>query len=124
MPSLLGLAPGEACHAASVAKRAVRSYRTLSPLPAVSRVNSDKVRAVCFLWRYLGGRPRRVLPGTVFPWSPDFPHPAGFPHRQGAAIRPSGSLYIDVCALLVKPVHEEIRDIRGDGYGMRTFSEP
>ena len=50
--------------------------------------------AVCFLWRCLGGRPRRALPGTVFPWSPDFPHPAGFPHWQSAAIRPSGLDYI------------------------------
>jgi len=32
-PSLFGLAPGGACHAATVAGRAVRSYRTLSPLP-------------------------------------------------------------------------------------------
>ena len=31
--SLFGLAPGGACHAASVAGDAVRSYRTLSPLP-------------------------------------------------------------------------------------------
>ena len=49
-----------------------------------------RYRAVCFLWRCLGGRPRRALPGTVFPWSPDFPHPAGFPRWPGAAIRPSG----------------------------------
>jgi hypothetical protein len=27
------------------------------------------------LWHCLGGRPRRALPGTVFPWSPDFPRP-------------------------------------------------
>ena len=33
-------------------------------------------RAVCFLWHFPWGRPRRVLPGTVFPWSPDFPPPA------------------------------------------------
>ena len=32
-PSLFGLAPSGVCHAASVASRAVRSYRTLSPLP-------------------------------------------------------------------------------------------
>jgi hypothetical protein len=32
-PSLFGLAPGGACHAAPVAGSAVRSYRTLSPLP-------------------------------------------------------------------------------------------
>jgi hypothetical protein len=31
--------------------------------------------AVCFLWHYPWGRPRRALPGTVFPWSPDFPPP-------------------------------------------------
>jgi len=34
IPSLLGLAPGGVCRAAPVAGRAVRSYRTLSPLPA------------------------------------------------------------------------------------------
>jgi len=38
--------------------------------------------AVCFLWHFPWGRPRRTLSGTVFPWSPDFPlhecsgHPA------------------------------------------------
>ena len=32
--SLFGLAPSGACHAASIAGDAVRSYRTLSPLPA------------------------------------------------------------------------------------------
>jgi hypothetical protein len=33
MPSLFGLAPGGACHAAFVAEDAVRSYRTISTLP-------------------------------------------------------------------------------------------
>ena len=32
-------------------------------------------RAVCFLWHFPWGRPRRRLAGTVFPWSPDFPPP-------------------------------------------------
>ena len=40
-----------------------------------------------FLWHFPWGRPRRALPGTVFPWSPDFPRPA---LRRKAAIRPSG----------------------------------
>ena len=44
-------------------------------------------RAVCSLWHFPWGRPRRVLPGTVFPWSPDFPPP---PHRRE---RPSGRLH-------------------------------
>ncbi len=30
-------------------------------------------RAVCFLWRYPWGRPRRALPAAISPWSPDFP---------------------------------------------------
>lgn len=65
-PPLFGLAPGGVCRAATVTGRAVRSYRTLSPLPGRSR-------AVCFLWHCPWGCPRRALPGTVFPWSPDFP---------------------------------------------------
>ena len=32
--------------------------------------------AVYFLWHFPWGRPRRALPGTLFPWSPDFPLPA------------------------------------------------
>ena len=68
VPPLFGFAPGGVYHAADVAAGAVRSYRTLSPLPSRSR-------AVCFLWHFPWGRPRRALPGTVFPWSPDFPPP-------------------------------------------------
>ena len=34
VPPLFGLAPGGVCHAAPVTGRAVRSYRTVSPLPA------------------------------------------------------------------------------------------
>ena len=81
MPPLFGFAPGGVYHAADVAAGAVRSYRTLSPLPAVAKAAA----AVFFLWHYPWGRPRRVLPGTVFPWSPDFPLSI-----RRAAIRPSG----------------------------------
>ena len=42
--------------------------------------------AVCFLWHFPWGRPRRPLTGTVFPWSPDFPPPAR------SRRRPSGRL--------------------------------
>ena len=38
MPSLFGLAPGGACHAGFVAEAAVRSYRTISPLPGLAAV--------------------------------------------------------------------------------------
>jgi len=43
----------------------------------------EAVRAVCFLWHFPWGRPRRRLAGTVFPWSPDFPPAAGFSARTG-----------------------------------------
>ena len=83
-PSLFGLAPGGVNHAAPVARRAVRSCRTVSPLPAGCL--ATLARAVCFLWHCPWGRPRRPLTGTVFPWSPDFPLSA---LRQQ---RPSGRL--------------------------------
>src|SRR5215475_3875876 len=84
-PPLCGLAPGGVCHAAPVSGSAVRSYRTLSPLPPVLRRGAT---AVCSLWHFPWGRPRRVLPGTVFPWSPDFPPPSKLGSGHPAASRP------------------------------------
>jgi len=86
LPPLRGLAPGGVCPARSVAGPAVRSYRTLSPLPA----NALRRPAVCSLWHFPWGRPRRALPGTVFPWSPDFPPPKNSKEFPGG--RPSGRL--------------------------------
>jgi hypothetical protein len=51
-----------------------------------------KACATCFLWHFPWGRPRRALPGTVVPWSPDFPRPG---ICRAAAARPSGRAYID-----------------------------
>jgi len=73
-PPLLGLAPGGVCRAIAVTGDAVRSYRTLSPLPA-GHGPKPRRPAVCSLWHCPWGRPRRALPGSVFPWSPDFPPP-------------------------------------------------
>ncbi len=72
-PSLFGLAPGGVYLAADVAADAVRSYRTLSPLPADSWLPKDDGGRFAFCGTDPWGRPRRALPGTVFPWSPDFP---------------------------------------------------
>lgn len=47
-------------------------------------------KAVCFLWHFPWGRPRRTLSGTVFPWSPDFPPPAAFRPLRSAAAQPTG----------------------------------
>ena len=46
MPSLFGLAPGGVYLAADVAAGAVRSYRTLSPLPAVAKASAGGLLSV------------------------------------------------------------------------------
>jgi len=47
--------------------------------------------ATCFLLHFPWGHPRRALPGTAVPWSPDFPLPR---RSEAAAARPSGSSYL------------------------------
>jgi hypothetical protein len=69
MPSLFDFAPGGVCLASDVAIAAVRSYRTLSPLPGQSH---GGVLSVALSLALLA-QSRRVLPGTVPRWSPDFP---------------------------------------------------
>src|ERR1700746_4022610 len=44
--SLFGLAPGGACHAGPVAGPAVRSYRTLSPLPSPAEAREGGLLSV------------------------------------------------------------------------------
>jgi len=61
MRSLLGLAPGGVYPATHVAMRAVRSYRTLSPLPPPTSGSS----AVCFLRHFPWARAPQALPGTL-----------------------------------------------------------
>ena len=90
VPSLFGLAPGGVCRAACVATGAVRSYRTLSPLPRQYATRRGGLLSVALsLKPHPAGRPRRTLSGTVYPWSPDFPPRP--PFGIGAE-RPSGRL--------------------------------
>ena len=56
--SLLGLAPGGACRAFFVTKKAVSFYLTFSPLP--------NNQAVYFLWRFPSSCPGQLLAGTIF----------------------------------------------------------
>src|SRR5688572_26696608 len=101
-PSLFGLAPGGVY-------RAGRRYRDrggLLPHPFTvtpPKICGPKPGATCFLLHFPWGRPRRALPGTVVPWSPDFPpafaeasagKPAKVPRRPVAA-RPSGRAYVE-----------------------------
>jgi len=84
--------PGQASRAAPIrscsrwglpCRSRCRSRGALLPHPfTLARAS----RAVCFLWHFPWGRPRRALPGTVSPWSPDFPPP---PAPVGA--RPAGA---------------------------------
>jgi len=69
---LFGLAPGGVCLAALVTHRAVRFYRTLSPLP-VSPLPAP-IGGLLSVALSLGSPPPGVTRHRV-PWSPDFPPP-------------------------------------------------
>ena len=71
-------------------RRRCRQRGALLPHPFTLASSEDE--AVCFLWHFPWGHPRRPLAGTVFPWSPDFPPSGGFPHCQRATIQPSEPL--------------------------------
>ena len=88
LPSLFGLAPGGVCRAVSVAGNAVRSYRTVSPLP---RPIHNAAAAVCSLWHCPWGCPRRMLSGTVCPGARTF-LPGRLSAIAGAAVRPTDGL--------------------------------
>src|SRR5438874_12189467 len=105
LPLLLGLAPGGVYPAAAVAGGAVRSYRTISPLPPAAPEGGEL--GGVFLWHFPWGRPRRALPGTVPPWSPDFP-PSAERTRRRAAIRPSDWKDLGWRAPPVKPPSEKV----------------
>ena len=83
-PPLCGLAPGGVCPAAAVARSAVRSYRTISPLPAAARATSRRYVSVALSLRSPSPGVTRhrvsVEPGL------SSPRPKG----RKAAIRPSG----------------------------------
>src|SRR3954454_18346188 len=57
-PSLFGLAPGGVCHAACVTAGAVRSYRTLSPLPRLYATHRGGLLSVAVS---VGSRPPDVI---------------------------------------------------------------
>ena len=80
MPSLFDFAPGGVCRAADVATGAVRPYRTISTWPA--RRHGGMISVALSLGKKVAFPSRRVLPGTVSPWSPDFPHPEANPEAR------------------------------------------
>src|SRR3984885_4396528 len=81
---LFGFAPGGACHAADVAACAVRSYRTLSPLPSCFTASRLAIRRFAFCGAFPG-----VTPAGRYP----APYPYGartFLRFPTAAVRPTG----------------------------------
>src|SRR6185312_22277 len=93
-PLLLGLAPGGVCPAAAVAGGAVRSYRTISPLPPRKGTKPLKGLAVCFCGTF-----PRVAPAGRYP-APCFRGARTFLSPPCGEKRPSGRLAgsIRVCA--------------------------
>ena len=72
---LLGVAPGGGCRAARVTAHAVRSYRTVSPLPDQEMPVSGHSAAIGGLFSvalFLASR-RTVVSRHPTLWSPDFP---------------------------------------------------
>jgi len=72
-------------------RRRYRRRGALLPHP-FTLTRGPRARAVCFLWHFPWSHPRRALPGTVLPRSPDFPLPALT--GPAAAIRPSDPAHI------------------------------
>jgi hypothetical protein len=91
-PPLFGLAPGGVCRAASVAGDAVRSYRTVSPLPLSAEASTG---GLVLCGTFPGVAPAGRYPAPFRPWSPDFPprRPFGL---AGAAVRPTDLLQMGV----------------------------
>ena len=84
-PPLFGLAPDGVYLAVAVAGDAVRSYRTLSPLPG----RFSAAGRFAFCGTFPGVAPAGRYPAPRFRGARTFLPPAGFPRRK-AAIRPSG----------------------------------
>jgi hypothetical protein len=83
VPPLFGLAPGGVCRAVYVAVDAVRSYRTVSPLP------QESPEAVSFSVALSLGLPPPDVIRHRLPVEPGLSSPAAF---RRLAERPSGRL--------------------------------
>ena len=77
-PSLFGLAPGGVCHAAGVAAGAVRSYRTVSPLPSSPEGENGGLFSVALS---LGSHPPDVIRHRLST-EPGLSSPATFRFRR------------------------------------------
>ena len=110
VPSLFGFAPGGVCLASPVARAAVRSYRTLSPLlyrgpntrslPASSSAKRDRptIKRFAFCGTFPGVAPAGRYPAPCFRGARTFLHSEyattlrPTTRLRAAAIRPTGDL--------------------------------
>src|SRR5499427_7802117 len=97
-PLLFGLAPGGVCRAASVAGNAVRSYRTVSPLP---RLNATRRGGLFSVALSLGFPPPDVIRHRLS-MEPGLSSPATFRHWRGAAVRPTDGVAMGIAGQGVK----------------------
>jgi hypothetical protein len=90
--SIFGLAGGGVCPADTIADVAVRSCRTISPLPVSP---FGRPSAVCFLWHYPAGCPGWPLATTV-----PFPARTFLPRRFASQTEAAGAT--------ARPTHKSI----------------
>src|SRR5689334_10307844 len=105
VPFLFGLAPGGVCRAAAVAGSAVRSYRTVSPLPRLIAYGRG---GLYFCGTVPGRTSGEVVPRDVIRHrgsrEPGVPSPAAFRHWRGAAVRPADRQGMGTQTRPVKPL--------------------
>src|SRR5215813_13355609 len=98
-PFLFGLAPGGVCRAASVAGSAVRSYRTVSPLPRLNTTRRGGLLSVALSLGVLS--PPDVIRHRLSV-EPGLSSPAAFRHWRGAAVRPTDGIGMGISGRGVK----------------------
>src|SRR5262245_48982878 len=84
-PPLFGFAPGGVCRAAAVAGRAVRSYRTVSPLPAAACAAAG---GLILCGTFPGVTPAGRYPAPFVRGARTF-LPGGLSTLAGAAVQPT-----------------------------------
>ena len=103
---LFGLAPGGVCRAVSVAGNAVRSYRTVSPLPRLNATRRGGLFSVAlslgFDPRLRGDRPPPDVIRHRLSMEPGLSSPATFRHWRGAAVRPTDGIGMGIPERYVK----------------------
>ena len=102
VPPLFGLAPGGVCPATTVTGSAVRSYRTLSPLPFCAPGMASCIEGrFAFCGTFPGVAPAGCYPAPCFRGARTF-LPSQVSHMRKAAIRPSGPMNVAVSRTTVK----------------------